>query len=147
MNRQGMVAKVLVRALGAAAFGGFLLLVGAPGTAVAATPAGGGETIEAMPPLEVLGIYAGIPIGLFALITLLVMAPSLIRGARQQQGVAWDGQPAWFGAHADEGVPALAATSSADDAEPGTREPVAAAEPDRVDESTGPGSGGAGGRW
>jgi hypothetical protein len=146
MNRQGMVAKVLVRALVAAAFGGFLL-VEAAGPAMAATPAGGGGTVEAMAPLEVLGIYAGIPIGLFALITLLVMAPSLIRGAGQQQGVAWDGQPAWFGARADEGVPTLAATSSDEDAEPATREPATADEPDSADGSTGPGSGGAGGRW
>jgi hypothetical protein len=154
MNGQGMVGKLMVRAVVAGALGGFVL-VGAAVPALAATSAGG--TVEvAMPPLEVLGIYAGIPVGLFCLITLLVVAPSLIRSAGRQPGVAWDGQPAWFGARpADEpaiaGSPAPSSAdtlASAERVEPGTaREALATDEPDSADGSPDPGSGGAGGRW
>ncbi|MET9023116.1 hypothetical protein ABZV93_24390 [Actinopolymorpha sp. NPDC004070] len=106
--------------------------VGSAGVALAGTPDTWTKETP-MPMLEVLGIYAGIPIGLFALITLLVLTPSLIRGSRVQPGVSWSGQPEWFGDR------------------PGAEESV---EADRTERSTGgpegptgAGRGGAGGQW
>lgn len=35
-------------------------------------------------PLEALAVYVGLPLGLFLVITFLVMVPSLVRGGRDQ---------------------------------------------------------------
>jgi hypothetical protein len=64
--------------------------------AVADTPAAW-ETPPPVPTLQALLIFVGIPALLFVVITLLAMAPSLIRGDRQQRGVASWTEPAWFG--------------------------------------------------
>lgn len=50
-----------------------------------------------MSPLQALLIYGGIPLALVLLITTLVLAPSIIRGDRQQRGVASWTEPQWFG--------------------------------------------------
>jgi len=50
-----------------------------------------------MSTLEALLIYVGIPAGLFVLITLLVLAPSVARGPRYRPGLAWWAGPEWFG--------------------------------------------------
>lgn len=47
-------------------------------------------------PLEVLGIFVGIPLALFALIALLVVAPSWARDARYRPGLPWTAEPVWF---------------------------------------------------
>jgi hypothetical protein len=41
-------------------------------------------------------IYVGIPIGLFLLITLLTVTPSLLRRPRYRPGRAWNYEPLWF---------------------------------------------------
>ncbi len=48
-------------------------------------------------PLHFLLVIAVIPIGLALLITLLVYAPSLARGQRQESAAAWRDQNVWFG--------------------------------------------------
>jgi len=53
---------------------------------------------EPMSWLEILGIFGGIPAGLFVLIVLLALAPSLIRQGRRQPGISWWSEPQWFGA-------------------------------------------------
>lgn len=70
-----------------------------------AAPPGAWPEPEHMSLLEALLIYAGIPLGLTLLITLLVMAPSLVRGDRQQRGVSSWTEPEWFGGPR-ESVPA-----------------------------------------
>lgn len=47
-------------------------------------------------PLETLGIFAGIPVALFLIITLLVVAPSWARDARYRPGLPWTADPVWF---------------------------------------------------
>jgi hypothetical protein len=51
--------------------------------------------------LHALLVFAGIPLALMGGITLLVMAPSLVRGDRQQRGVSSWTEPQWFGGPAD----------------------------------------------
>ncbi len=60
---------------------------------------------EPMSTLQALLIFAGIPLALVLVITLLVMAPSLVRGDRQQRGVSSWTEPQWFGGPGDA-VPA-----------------------------------------
>ena len=55
--------------------------------------------------LEALLIFGGIPLGISAVLTQLVMAPSLVRGDRQQRGVSSWTEPQWFGGPGDA-VPA-----------------------------------------
>jgi hypothetical protein len=78
------------------------VLTAAP--AVAAPPATWGDPAP-MSVLEALLIFAGIPLAIIAVITLLVLAPSLVRGDRQQRGVASWTEPQWFGGPA-EALPA-----------------------------------------
>jgi hypothetical protein len=72
--------------------------------AQAATP-GTWPAPDDMSLLTALLVFAGIPLGVIAVITLLVMAPSLVRGDRQQRGVASWTEPQWFGGPR-EAVPA-----------------------------------------
>jgi hypothetical protein len=48
--------------------------------------------------LQTLGIYVGIPVGVFLLIALLVSIPSMIRGPRYRPGKEWQATPEWYGA-------------------------------------------------
>lgn len=85
--------------------------------------------------LHALLVFAGIPLALMAGITLLVMAPSLIRGDRQQRGVSSWTEPQWFGGPAGA-VPAGAGAR-------GEIEGARESEPARETES----AGGASARW
>jgi hypothetical protein len=71
-----------------------VLLTAAP--VIADTPSTWEEP-EPMSTLTALLIFVGVPLLAFAVISLLVLAPSLIRGDRQQRGVASWTEPAWFG--------------------------------------------------
>jgi len=57
--------------------------------------------------IKVLGIYVGIPVGLFLLIALLVSIPSMIRGPRYRPGKEWQATPEWYGAPDDDSEYAL----------------------------------------
>jgi hypothetical protein len=72
--------------------------------ALAATPSTWGKPAP-MSVLEALLIFAGIPLAIILGVTLLVLAPSLVRGDRQQRGVSSWTEPQWFGGPADA-VPA-----------------------------------------
>lgn len=50
-----------------------------------------------MSTLYALLFFAGIPLLIIAVLTLLVMAPSLARGPRYRPGQDWDAEPEWFG--------------------------------------------------
>jgi hypothetical protein len=55
-----------------------------------------------MPWLEILGIFAGIPAGLFLLIIVSVLAPSMIKGGGYRPGLSWWAAPEWFGARPED---------------------------------------------
>ncbi len=50
-----------------------------------------------MSSLHALLFFAGVPLLIIAVITLLVMAPSLARGPRYRPGQEWYAEPVWFG--------------------------------------------------
>ena len=85
--------------------------------------------------LKALLVFGGIPLALMAGITLLVLAPSLIRGDRQQRGVSSWTEPQWFGGPAD----AVPAAPGARGEIEGTRETEPASETEPA--------GGASARW
>ncbi|HEY6740505.1 MAG TPA: hypothetical protein VI076_16805 [Actinopolymorphaceae bacterium] len=93
---------------------------------LAETPATWTEP-EPMTWLEVVGIYVGIPVGLFVLISVLAVAGSWTRGASSRSELALRSAPQWFGAQPTEG-------------EAGTR-------PSEGDDDTGEEKGGVGARW
>jgi hypothetical protein len=99
-----------------------------------AAPPGTWDDPAPMSLLKALLIFAGIPLGLMAVITLLVMAPSLVRGDRQQRGVASWTEPQWFGGPANA-VPAGQARGEIEGAREGD-----------TDRETEP-AGGASARW
>lgn len=69
------------------------LFVGA-GPAVAAEPGwrGTGMTL-----LQVLGVFLGLPLGLFIVISLIfVLLPSWAREVRYRPGLVWTAEPVWF---------------------------------------------------
>jgi hypothetical protein len=49
----------------------------------------------------ILGVYVGIPLGLFVLITLAVVGPILARRPRYRPGRSWSYDPVWFAGPAD----------------------------------------------
>jgi hypothetical protein len=51
-----------------------------------------------MSTLHTLLLFVGGPLLIIALVSLLVIAPSLARGPRYRPGQEWDAQPEWFGA-------------------------------------------------
>lgn len=106
----------------------------AAGPALAATPSSWTDKPK-MPWLEVLGIYAGIPIALFVIITTAVMMPSLLHGPRYRPGLSWWAEPQWFGGPRGTAQSGAAQGEAAHTAPPGTR-----------DEDQ-PGRGGSSARW
>jgi hypothetical protein len=83
-------------------------------------------------PLHVLLVLVVIPVGLFALITLLVYLPSMVRrNESYQPGHPWRSEPEWFGGP-------RGGVSAVDSTEP----PMAVSGSDRSQER-----GGASGRW
>jgi hypothetical protein len=117
------------------------LVLGAAGPAAAASPGSSGPSLSG---LEVIGIFAGIPLALFALIVLLVLAPSMVKGGGRQPGLDWDGQPEWFGARPGA---APVATSQPATSQPGGRSGEEAAGSRGDTDSGDTDRGGAGGRW
>lgn len=49
-----------------------------------------------MSTLHALLFFGGIPLLVIAMITLLVMAPSLAKGPRYRPGQDWEAEPYWF---------------------------------------------------
>ncbi len=140
-NGQSMLGRVVSRAFVASVAGALVVAVTtAPASAATDVRAAGAS---AMPLIEVLGIFAGIPIALFVLITLLVLAPGLIRssgsGSGQRGGLAEDGQPEWFGAR-----PAAEVAQSESSAGRASLESASGSATEGSSESS---RGGAGGSW
>lgn len=51
----------------------------------------------AMTTVEKLGWFVLFPLALYALVSLLVYAPSWVRGPKYRPGLSWWAQPAWIG--------------------------------------------------
>ncbi|MGH3502802.1 MAG: aa3-type cytochrome oxidase subunit CtaJ [Nocardioidaceae bacterium] len=105
MRERGLRTRIRAAVPGtgaaAAVVGGAVALVWiAAGPALSATPSSWTAKPK-MPWLEVLGIYAGIPILLFVIITTAVMMPSLLHGPRYRPGLSWWAEPQWFGGPRD----------------------------------------------
>ena len=64
--------------------------------------------------VETLGLFVGIPALVIAVVFLLVFAGSGARGPRYRAGVAWHGDPQWWGAPADGLVAADSALPTPD---------------------------------
>jgi hypothetical protein len=62
-----------------------------------ASPPDSWENTPNVSPLHVLLLLAIIPLGLFVLITLLVMLPSMKQGGSYSPSTVWRGEPQWFG--------------------------------------------------
>ncbi len=73
-----------------------ILVTSATGTAFAEAP-DSWENNPSVAPLHVLLVMVVIPVGLFALIWLLVYLPSMSKGASYHPGLAWRNEPVWFG--------------------------------------------------
>jgi uncharacterized membrane protein YgcG len=79
--------------------------------------------------LQTVGIFVGIPVGLFVLITVLVLLPGWIRGDRNRNEIGWDSKSA-----------ARAKSAPKDQTGEGTSEEVKAG-------ASSSGTGGASGSW
>lgn len=90
-----MTARTALRTAAATATTALVLLSASPVGAVVHHDDGdaSGKGLSA---LQTLLIFAGIPIGLFVVISLLVMAPSMARGPRYRPGLGWWAAPVWF---------------------------------------------------
>ncbi len=85
--------------------------------------------------LDTLLLFVGAPLLIVVVISLMVMAPSLTKGARFSPGQPWDAKPEWFGApevvavEATPQRPALEGSASSSSVEPtgSTRTPGVAA--------------------
>jgi len=62
--------------------------------------------------LETLGMFIGIPAGLFVIIALLCTAPSWGRDPRYRPGLTWTADPTWIGGPEDADRPAVAGAPS-----------------------------------
>jgi hypothetical protein len=65
--------------------------------------------------LQTLGIFVGIPVLLFVVITVLVAAPSAARGPRYRPGVGWWAAPVWFNGPDDAERAVRASAGAAND--------------------------------
>jgi hypothetical protein len=122
--------------IGAVALATASVLQGPP--ALAGTP-GSWPDPPVTSTMQALLILVGGPLAIIFVVSLLVLAPSLVRGDRQQRGVSSWTEPQWFGGPGD----AVPAGRRSGRAEIGTGdeavEPGAAAEAERP--------GGASARW
>ncbi len=66
------------------------MLAAAPASAAARGSAATGAA--ALTPLETVGIFVGIPVGLFVVISLLVALPAWAKDSRYRPDSLWDGE-------------------------------------------------------
>ena len=62
---------------------------------------------------EVLGWYVLLPLAFAGLVTLLVYAPSWVKGPKYRPGLNWWAEPAWIGGGSLDTVGALPAATEA----------------------------------
>ncbi|GAA0619030.1 hypothetical protein GCM10009547_21780 [Sporichthya brevicatena] len=104
--------------------------------AMALTRDDGDDPGEGISNLKVIGIFVGIPVGLLALIWLVVSIPYMIRGPRYRPGKEWTAEAEWYGAPGEDGPAAL---------ESGSADPALEGAP--ADAGTDAAGGGTSARW
>ena len=119
----------------------------AAGVAMAASNTYDGEDSgPGLTVLQTIGIFVCIPIGLFLLITFLVLAPGWFKGDSNRREVGWSGQaqPAGAAAAGSAGSGSAKAAGS----KPAGTKKAASSIADAADKvGTGTGTGGASGTW
>jgi hypothetical protein len=90
--------------------------------------------------LENLLLYVAAPLGLFLLISLLVLAPSIAKRPRYRPGLSWWAEPVWFGGPASPAGPAAEVAGGSSLGAGDVESIIRAVEPTR-------GGGGASARW
>lgn len=94
--RPDTVARTIRAAAVVAALAG-ALTVTAASPAAANTPLRGWEDASDMSMLEALLLFGGGSLAIIAVITALVLAPSMAGRSRHGDHLSWWGQPQWFG--------------------------------------------------
>lgn len=84
----------VLRAATVAALGALPLITALP--AYARTAEDGEQYGSGLSTLTVIGVYVGIPAGLFLLIAFFVLLPGLTRRPRYRPGRPWTHDPIWF---------------------------------------------------
>jgi len=51
-----------------------------------------------MSPMQAVLVFAGIPLAIYAVVSLLVYAPGWVRSPRYRPGLTWFAEPVWFNA-------------------------------------------------
>lgn len=123
-----------VRAGALVALGSVPLIVASPAFAAHSGQAGSQPGPGMSVPVAIL-VFAGIPIGLFVVIAILVMLPSWAKNRRYRPGLDWWAAPVWFGGPSDTAVVEHAT------------DPVALAKLPLVQSASTSGRGGASARW
>ncbi|MHB1614965.1 MAG: hypothetical protein ACYCYA_11745 [Actinomycetes bacterium] len=72
------------------------LLLAAPALA-APFPGGNGSSPSGLTKLQIIGIFGGIPVAMYLIITMLVYSPSWVRAARARSAADGSASPVWFG--------------------------------------------------
>ncbi len=90
---------------------------------------------------ETVLVFVGIPLGGFALLALLTLAPGAVRAPRYRPGSPWQYKPVWYLPHPEHGGP-VSSLAAADTTEAGERLAVTGAV-----SSPAQASGGASGEW
>ena len=91
-----MTTRYATRVAAVSALALSTLAVASPAVAAPSVHALENGTGDGLSFLENVLIFAGIPLGLFCLITLLVLAPSIMRGG-YKPSLGWWAEPVWFG--------------------------------------------------
>lgn len=107
------LASAALRTAAGSAAGLAVLLWFTTGPAVATVVDDGTETADGLSVLETVLWFVGVPLGLFVVITLLVMAPSAARGPRYRPGLGWWAAPVWFNGPDDPDAAVRAAEPTA----------------------------------
>ena len=92
-TRTGGARTAARAATTAAAAAGVLLASALPAYAVERSD--GDSPGPGISKLEALGVYVGIPLGLYLLIALVVFAPAATRGPRYRPGQGYSAEPEW----------------------------------------------------
>jgi hypothetical protein len=105
------VTRSALRSATVAAVTALLLLPAWPALA-ASHPDDGSEPGSGLSVLQTLLIFVGIPAAIFALVVVLVSAPSAVRGPRYRPGLGWWAAPVWFNGPEDADLAVRSATAT-----------------------------------
>ncbi len=103
------MTRSALRSATVAAVTALVLLPSSPAFA-ASHPDAGSDSGPGLEVWQTLLIFVGIPAGIFALIVVLVSAPSSARGPRYRPGLGWWAAPVWFNGPEDADAAVRSAT-------------------------------------